>query len=214
MRCKVIDSNSQRSGSSSTTKTAGLGIVPIVALPPRLGGWVWHPRYASSMDHTFAIPVYRAAPNLADADRIAARAERGRSEILLASSTPSAELEAFAKRYALALHINPQRIDIAADWNFALQAAQTELVTLAHQDDLFAPAYAHGWRRTAPPSGRTLCLLRLFGAYAAGCAPRPISTCVSSARFAGAPSAGANVLPSPATRCVCCPSATRSAVRA
>jgi hypothetical protein len=93
------------------------------------------------MDHTFAVPVYRAAPNLGSLVE-SLRAQAGdRSEILLATSTPSSELEAFAKRYSLPLHINPQRIDIAADWNFALAAAQTELVTLAHQDDHFAPSY-------------------------------------------------------------------------
>lgn len=49
------------------------------------------------------------------------------------------------------LRINPQRVDIAADWNFALAAARTELVTLAHQDDYFAAPYverlAAGLRR-------------------------------------------------------------------
>jgi hypothetical protein len=93
------------------------------------------------MEHTFAIPVYRAAPNLAALIETL-RAQTGvRSEILLTSSTPSPELDEIAQRHALPVHINPQRIDIAADWNFALGAAQTPFVTLAHQDDLFAPAY-------------------------------------------------------------------------
>lgn len=93
------------------------------------------------MDHTFTIPVYRAAPNLAALVE-SLRAQAGaRSEILLTSSTPSVELDAFAKRHGLPLHINPQRIDIATDWNFALGAVQTAFVTLAHQDDLFAPTY-------------------------------------------------------------------------
>ena len=93
------------------------------------------------MDHTFAIPVYLAPPNLATLIE-SLRAQEGEpSEILLATSTPSTELEAFAKRHALALHINPRRIDIATDWNFALSAARTDLVTLAHQDDFFAPPY-------------------------------------------------------------------------
>ena len=94
------------------------------------------------MDHTFAIPVYLAAPNLATLVG-SLRAQAGDpSEILLATSTPSAELEAFAKRHALALHVNPRRFDIAADWNFALLSAQTPLVTLAHQDDYFGSRYA------------------------------------------------------------------------
>jgi glycosyltransferase involved in cell wall biosynthesis len=93
------------------------------------------------MLHTFAIPVYRSAPNLAALIESLRAQSEGRSEILLATSTPSAELDAFAKSHALPLHVNPQRIGIAADWNFALAAAQTEIVTLAHQDDYFAPAY-------------------------------------------------------------------------
>jgi hypothetical protein len=93
------------------------------------------------MDHTFVIPVYLAAPNLSTlVDSLRAQAG-SRSEIVLTSSTPSAELDAFAERRALPLYINSQHIDIAADWNFALAAAQTELVTIAHQDDYFAPPY-------------------------------------------------------------------------
>lgn len=93
------------------------------------------------MEHTFAIPVYLAAPNLATLVE-SLRVQAGDpSEILLATSTPSAELEAFAKRHGLALHINPRHIDIAADWNFALSAAQTQWVTLAHQDDYFVSPY-------------------------------------------------------------------------
>jgi len=93
------------------------------------------------MDHTFSIPVYRTAPKLAALIE-SLRAQTGaRSEILLTSSTPSAELDTFAKHHALPLRINAHRIDIAADWNFALTAAQTPFVTVGHQDDLFAPAY-------------------------------------------------------------------------
>jgi hypothetical protein len=93
------------------------------------------------MDHTFTIPVYRSAPNLAALIESLCAQTEACSNILLASSTPSAELEQLAKHYALPLHINPQRVDIAADWNFALAAAETSLVTLAHQDDHFAPSY-------------------------------------------------------------------------
>ena len=94
------------------------------------------------MDHTFAIPVYRSAPNLGGL--IASlRAQAGsRSEILLASSAPSAGLELLAKSHGIPLHINPRRIGICEDWNFALAAVETEFVTLAHQDDSFSPSYA------------------------------------------------------------------------
>jgi glycosyltransferase involved in cell wall biosynthesis len=93
------------------------------------------------VDHTFAIPAYRTAPSLTALIESLRAQTDSRSEILLASSTPSTELDSFAKRHALPLHINPKHIDIAADWNFALAAARTPLVTLAHQDDIFAPTY-------------------------------------------------------------------------
>jgi hypothetical protein len=93
------------------------------------------------MDHSFVIPVYDAAPHLtALIDSLQAQTGR-RSHILLSSSTPSTELAATAKRFGLPLHVNPQRVDIAADWNFALGRAKTQFVTLAHQDDTFAPDY-------------------------------------------------------------------------
>jgi glycosyltransferase involved in cell wall biosynthesis len=93
------------------------------------------------MDHSFVIPVYGAAPHLAALIESLQVQTSLRSEILLSSSTPSPELAAIAKRLGLPLHINPQRIDIAADWNFALARAETQFVTLAHQDDIFAPGY-------------------------------------------------------------------------
>ena len=93
------------------------------------------------MQHTFAVPVYRTAPNLGALVRSLRAQTEGHSEILLTTSTPSPELEEFAGLHALSLHINPQRLDIASDWNFALATARTELVTLAHQDDLFLPGY-------------------------------------------------------------------------
>jgi hypothetical protein len=93
------------------------------------------------MDHTFVIPVYLAAPSLGILIE-SLRAQIGTpSEILLTTSTPSEDLKAFAKSHALPLHVNLQRQDIASDWNFALAAATTKLVTLAHQDDFFGRFY-------------------------------------------------------------------------
>jgi glycosyltransferase involved in cell wall biosynthesis len=102
--------------------------------------------YTAAVDHTFVIPVYRAAPNLLALIESLRGQEGPGSGILLATSTPSAELEAIAGRLSLPLHVNPQRIGIAVDWNFALAAARSEHVTLAHQDDYYAPSYVAGLR--------------------------------------------------------------------
>lgn len=97
-------------------------------------------------EHTFAIPVYRMAPNLGALVSSLRAQTAGRSEILLASSTPSRALEEFAASQSLPLHVNPERRDIACDWNFAFRAPSTRWVTLAHQDDLFAPGYVEALR--------------------------------------------------------------------
>jgi hypothetical protein len=94
------------------------------------------------MDHSFVIPVYGEAPGLA-ALVASLRAQEGmRSAIVLTTSTPTAELAELARREQLPLRVNPERAGIAADWNFALEAAPTPLATLAHQDDVFAAGYA------------------------------------------------------------------------
>ena len=97
--------------------------------------------YGFTINHTFAIPVYGAAPQLAALiESLRSQRDVG-SEILITTSTPTLELATFAKDHAIPLHVNPQRIDIAADWNFAIGVTQTPYVTLSHQDDLFAPTY-------------------------------------------------------------------------
>jgi hypothetical protein len=93
------------------------------------------------LDHTFAIPVFGSAPRLAALVASLRAQSAAGSEILLATSTPSTELEDFARRERLALHLNPHSAGIAADWNFALGTARTRLATLAHQDDVYAPDY-------------------------------------------------------------------------
>jgi glycosyltransferase involved in cell wall biosynthesis len=93
------------------------------------------------MDHSFVIPVYLAAPSLPALIESLRAQDGARSEILLSSSTPSTELERMARHYAIPLRVNPQRVDISADWNFALAAATAKFVTLAHQDDLFESSY-------------------------------------------------------------------------
>ena len=93
------------------------------------------------MDHSFVIPVYQTAPSLAALIESLRAQDGTRSEILLSSSTPSTELDQISIRQAIPLHINPQRVDISADWNFALGVAGTKYVTIAHQDDLFESSY-------------------------------------------------------------------------
>jgi glycosyltransferase involved in cell wall biosynthesis len=87
------------------------------------------------------IPAYGESPNLARLiETLQGQTRRG-SEIIVTTSTPSTTIERTAKSHNVELRINPARINIATDWNFALHAASTNFVTVAHQDDLYAAEY-------------------------------------------------------------------------
>jgi hypothetical protein len=63
--------------------------------------------------------------------------------LVVTTSTPSPQIARAAAAAGAELIVNPVRAGIAADWNFALAAAaDARFVTLAHQDDVYAPRFA------------------------------------------------------------------------
>jgi hypothetical protein len=96
--------------------------------------------------HSFVVLAHGESPYLtACLESLVAQAVP--SPIVLATSTPSDRLEALAARFGAALRVNPVRAGIAADWTFGLRQAQTPVVTLAHQDDLYLPGYTEACLR-------------------------------------------------------------------
>jgi len=62
-------------------------------------------------------------------------------QVLLATSTPSEFLQATAAEFGLAYLVNVESRGIASDWNFCLGLTECELLTIAHQDDVYHPDY-------------------------------------------------------------------------
>ncbi|MBQ3276960.1 MAG: glycosyltransferase family 2 protein [Oscillospiraceae bacterium] len=95
----------------------------------------------SARDHTFVICAYGESPYLEACIR-SLRTQTVRSRIVMATSTPNETLRRTAKDYDIKLYVNqyPEN-GIAADWDYALRCADTSLVTLAHQDDVYLPLY-------------------------------------------------------------------------
>ena len=94
----------------------------------------------SGPEHSFVVPAYgrpqwlaRCLESLQGQTRV--------SPIVVATSTPNDLLTDTAARYGVPLIINPVSAGIAADWNFALGRVGRGWVTLAHQDDWYAPTY-------------------------------------------------------------------------
>lgn len=90
--------------------------------------------------HAFVVPAFGRPPWLAQCLE-SLQQQTVRSPILIATSTPNDHIASIAGRSGVEVHVNPASAGIASDWNFALALAQARWVTLAHQDDWYAPTY-------------------------------------------------------------------------
>lgn len=92
------------------------------------------------MTHQWIILAYETSPYLASCIE-SLLMQTVHTEIRIATSTPNEALTAVAAKYDLPVIVH-EGGSIAADWNGALQAADADYVTLAHQDDVYEPEYA------------------------------------------------------------------------
>lgn len=91
-------------------------------------------------DHTFVLCAYKESPYLAEClDSL--RNQRVQSTVLVATATPNEYIEKLCRDYDVPLYVNPDDPGIATDWNFAISCAETPLVTIAHQDDVYESRY-------------------------------------------------------------------------
>ena len=92
-------------------------------------------RYCAK-NHTFVICAYKESEYLEECIR-SVLAQKVLGQVIITTATLNSHIEGLAKKYRLPLHVNSQGGEIARDWNFAIEQAKTELVTLAHQDDIY-----------------------------------------------------------------------------
>lgn len=94
----------------------------------------------SSKDHTFVICAYKENPYLESTIQSILRQKR-LGDVLISTSTPNAHIEGIAKKYGVPLYVNPHAHMAGDDWNYGYDKACTNLITLAHQDDIYEPNY-------------------------------------------------------------------------
>ena len=92
-------------------------------------------------EHAFVIPAYKDSPYL-ESCILSLVNQTLKSEVVLTTSTPSSFVEDLAKKYNLRYCVNDAPSSIATDWNFAIAQSNSQLVTIAHQDDIYDPQYA------------------------------------------------------------------------
>lgn len=96
----------------------------------------------SSASHQFVVLAYGISRYLPACLESVCNQQGVGSQVLITTSTPSPHISELAKRFAVELHATEPKGGIAADWNFGLNCATADLVTLAHQDDVYYPGFA------------------------------------------------------------------------
>lgn len=92
-------------------------------------------------DHTFAVCAYGESPYLRECvESLVGQSLKTR--IILCTSTPNQGIENVAGEFNIPIFLSGQKPGIASDWNFAIKSAETPLVTIAHQDDIYCESYA------------------------------------------------------------------------
>ena len=92
-------------------------------------------------NHTFAICAYGTCSFLEECIQ-SLLTQSVRTKIIMCTSTPNDHISSLSAKYDIPLYVNKKSEGIVADWNFAYQSANTSLVTLAHQDDIYEQDYA------------------------------------------------------------------------
>lgn len=92
--------------------------------------------------HTYVVLAYKESVFLEDCIKSVLNQEY-KSNVVIATSTPNNYIEGIAKKYNLQIYINPNPGQgIGHDFDFAVSCGQTNLVTVAHQDDIYEYDYS------------------------------------------------------------------------
>lgn len=92
------------------------------------------------MRHVYAVPAYGRSPHLEAC--LASLQKQHASSVVVSTSTPFDGLESIAGSHGARVFVHGPNRGIGADWNAAYEAADGELVTIAHQDDIYASAHS------------------------------------------------------------------------
>ena len=111
----------------------------------------------SAQDHVFAVCAYGESPYLEECIR-SLEGQTVKSRIVVCTATPNEHIKGIAAAHGLDVIVNKGPHGIAEDWNFAYKHAGGELVTLAHQDDLYRSDYTQKILRKAGKARHPLIL--------------------------------------------------------
>ena len=116
----------------------------------------------SVKDHTFVLCAYGESPFLSDCLSSLVNQET-KSHIIVSTSTPNSYIERIAAGYNVPIVVNDGKPSISHDWNCAISHANTSLVTIAHQDDVYSCNYTKEMLSSVNKADRPLIFFSNYG---------------------------------------------------
>ncbi|WP_165063071.1 glycosyltransferase family A protein [Adlercreutzia sp. ZJ154] len=116
----------------------------------------------NKQDHTFAVCAYKESPYLDECVKSVLE-QTINTRVIICTSTPNEHIQATANQFGIPLFVNESKPGIASDWNFAIKTANTALVTIAHQDDIYCCDYAEHMINAIDNSQRPLLFFTNYG---------------------------------------------------
>lgn len=92
--------------------------------------------------HTFVVLAYKESKYLEDCIKSVLN-QKYKSNVIIATSTPNDYIFNLAKKYKLKIVNNKNHQNIGGDFDFAIKSSNSELVTIAHQDDIYDYEYSY-----------------------------------------------------------------------
>ena len=92
------------------------------------------------LKHTFIILAYKESDDLEECIKSVLN-QSVKSNVLITTSTPNDYIMDLASSYSLGVMVNDAKSNKGSDYNFSLNTIDSELITIAHQDDLYNRNY-------------------------------------------------------------------------
>lgn len=112
--------------------------------------------------HAFAICAFKESPYLEECIQSVMK-QTVQSDIMIVTSTPNNHIIKLAEKYNIPLYINKEQGGITQDWNFAYNQVCADVVTIAHQDDVYLPEYVEDILNLMENSDRPLIAFTDYG---------------------------------------------------
>lgn len=91
--------------------------------------------------HTFVVLAYKQSEYLEECIKSVLN-QKYNSNVVIATSTPNEYISNLADKYKLDIIVNNGKKGIGADFDFASNCVNSDLVTVAHQDDIYDYEYS------------------------------------------------------------------------